>query len=204
MSKNPRTWDALLETPLADKAQAQMDSQPGLLFHVWDHPKNLVWHAKHTFEFPFDLALGKAVVAHDVIYDALPNKELRSAQWLLANDTQGPTTYKAFEHIMKTADHRVTDDNRMVLLDLANFMFPKATHEDFYKVFMESVNLYKVSPAVVIDAASEHLSKMHDNYADNHLSGLPVMERIAFVAIRTGIERALMLYEEAKGGAKRA
>ncbi len=180
-----------------------MDQNSALLYHNWEHIERCVWHAQHTFEFDFDLPFGKAILTHDVIYDGKPQAEWRSADWLLENDGETPTNVAAARPIMQTAGHAVTDDNRMILVDLADFMSPPMTQKNFYKIMMESVNLYGQTPAVIIDAALEFLDKMHNNYADNVLSDVSPMERIAFQAIRTGIERTMMAYEEAKKGAQR-
>lgn len=79
MIKTPRNWDQLLESELAAKARA------------------------HTFAYPFDLPLGKAVVTHDVVYDEHPQKEWRSAEWPFSNDEETKTNIEAAPHIMKTA-----------------------------------------------------------------------------------------------------
>lgn len=176
---------------------------PGRLFHNWAHVETLVWHAQHTFQFPFDWALGKAVVAHDVIYDTRSQKEWRSAQWLMNNDTVSRTTFDAVGHIMKTDGHQISDDNRMVLLDLGNFMYPRRTHEDFYRVYMETMNLYRRPPVEIIDRSIEFMTRLRDNYVDENLVSLVPMERVAFLGIRTGIERAILMYEESRKGAQR-
>lgn len=204
MIKTPRNWDQLLDCELAHKAKAHMDQFPALTYHNWDHIERCVWHAKHTFEFEFDLALGKAVLTHDVVYDDKPHKEWRSAEWLFENDGETKTNIEAVRHIMKTVGHAVTSDNRMVFLDLGDFMYPQMTNAGFYKVMMESVNLYKVPAETITDKSLEALDAIHKGYADNILSDLEPSERITFLAIRTGIERSMMSYEEARKGAKRA
>lgn len=180
-----------------------MDKSPALTYHNWEHVERVVWHAQHTFEFPFDLPFGKAILTHDVVYDGKPQAEWRSAEWLFENDGETATNIAATRHIMKTAGHEITDDNRMILVDLGNFMYPKMTHEDFYKVMMESMNLYKAKPAEVTEAALEFLSNMRSNFADDRLSDVTPMERVAFLGIRTGIERVMLSYEESKKGVRR-
>lgn len=200
--KSPRNWGQLLTCELAAKAKTRMHN-PSLTFHNWEHIERVTWHAEHTFAFPFDVSFGKAILTHDVVYDDKPQKEWRSAEWLFEMDGETATNIAAARHIMKTDGHQVTDDNRMILSDLGNFMYPKMTHEDFYKVMMESMNLYKAKPDAIIDASLAFLSKLHDNFADNVLSNVGPMERVAFLGIRTGIERAMMSYEESEKGAKR-
>ncbi len=201
--KPPRNWGQLLTCELAGKAKEHMMQNPSLTFHNWEHIERVAWHAQYTFEFPFDVAFGKAIVAHDVVYDNKPQKEWRSAEWLFAADGETTTNITAARHIMKTDGHQITDDNRMILVDLGNFMYPRMTHEDFYKVMMESMNLYKAKPAVIIDASLAFLTKLHDNFSDDVLNNVTPMERMAFLGIRTGIERAMMSYEESSKGAQR-
>lgn len=201
--KTPRNWEQLLTCELADKAREHMDQNASLTYHNWEHVERVAWHAEFTFEFPFDLAFGKAILAHDVIYDGEPHAEWRSAEWLFENDGETATNIAAARHIMKTAGHRLSADNRMILVDLGDFMFPQMTHENFYKIMMESMNLYKAKPAEIIPKSVEFLTAMRDNYADNMLATVTPMERTAFLGIRTGLERAIMAYEAAKKGADR-
>lgn len=178
-----------------------MDSEPWRTCHNWERVEQMVWHAKHTYDFPFDMKLGKAILACDVIYDAKPQRRWRSADWLFENDGQTPTNVAAARHIMREG---VTDDNRMVLIYMAHYIYPRMTYDHFYKEMAESVNLYKEKPLVTAERKIEELTEIHNGLADNILVRLTPMERIAFIAIRTGVERAIMSYEESMKGAKRA
>lgn len=201
--KQPRNWSALLTCELAEKAQDRMAEQAGLSYHNWEHIEKCVWHAEHTFELPFDAALGKGILTHDVVYDKHPQKELRSAQWLMDNDTASATTFDGVKHIMKTDGHAVTDDNRMILIDLADLMDGPTTATNFFKVFMESQNIYRAPPVDVAKAAITFLTPMRDGFADNRIKDRPVWERMAFMAIRAGLDRTMIMYDQVIEGARR-
>lgn len=203
--KPPKSWKAAYECDLALAVRDHIKtSDAGRAYHNWGHIQQVLWHAEYTYEYPFDLALCKAILTHDVIYDAEPDKELRSAQWLMDNDTKGDSTWEAVQHIMKTVDHRITDDNRMVLCDLGDMMHPRWTANNFSKIFVESQTLYKRGPKEIAEASLEVMDKLRNQYADNKIQACTPHDRLAFYAIRAGIERCMIMYDQMIEAQKRA
>jgi len=196
----PNSWYSLLSCDLAKQARTRMSQNTDLLYHNWNHIERCVWHAYHTFGFDFDLYLGKSVLTHDVIYDGLQNAEWRSAQWLLDTDGRTAENIVAVEHIMRTAGHALSEDNRMVMLDLGDFLYPTRIYQNFHAVVNESLRLYDASYQEVLDAGQDYMTKMQQKYGDNALADLPLLDRFVFLQIRQGIESVLGLYEKARKG----
>ena len=71
-------------------------------------------------------------------------------------------------------------------------------------VMMESANIYKAPPTEIIEKSMEFMEDLRSRFSDTELMDLPVAERLAFVGIRTGMERTILMYEESLKGAKRA
>lgn len=131
-------WTRLEGTQLWADVEAAMQQPAGRHYHNMNHIRQIYKHAALTFELPYDKSLDLAILAHDVIYDNMPNKELRSAEWLF--DRIGDV--QADKHILKTIDHAPTADNRMIILDLADFMDQLQTERNYEAILDESLALY--------------------------------------------------------------
>ena len=185
------TWTRLEGTSLWELAKDKYSSDSRRKQHNWDHVLQLYHHAEHTFGLAYDPALDRSIIGHDVIYDEHPEKEKRSSEWLLEHDEMSGATENA--HIMKTATHVISDDNRMILLDLADFMFDESVLINRKKVEAESIALYGINKTTFAHANAEFLQKMLPNYAPSKLSRLPVWERDAFTRIRSGLQATIDL-----------
>lgn len=186
------TWSRIGHTNLAIKAQEAYQSNPNLRYHVWAHVQRLYWHAVHTYGFGYDLFLDYAILTHDVVYDEKPQKELRSAQWL-ATRCHEPHIEIAQTHIMRTANPRIEDDNRMILLDLADLRAPATVIQNRALIRDESIALYAIDAPTFARANLEFFENLAPNFSDDELSHLPEWEKIAFREIRHGIELSIAL-----------
>lgn len=112
-------WTRLQDTQIWADAEVAYSQPNGRHYHNMGHVLRLYDVAEETV-VPYDRALDLAILGHDVIYDDKPQKELRSAEWLMSYT--GPEDYVDFETaydlIMSTADHTPCEDNRLILLDL--------------------------------------------------------------------------------------
>ncbi len=107
-------WSRLQGTDLWKQAEVAHASPAGRLYHGFPHPMRL-YEIAEMLGIPYDPDLDKGILTHDVIYDNLPHKELRSAAWLLERD---PGAKKAVSLIHSTIHHDPGEDNRLILLDL--------------------------------------------------------------------------------------
>ncbi len=185
-----QSWSRILETDLGVAARAAYTEDPARTYHNWDHVLRLYWHAANTFALDYDPDLDKAILAHDVIYDAKPDKELRSAAWLSAQTGQDETAAKA--HIAKTICHVPSDDNRMVLLDLADFLHPELGSINLDKIAQESQALYGVTEAQFLTANVGFMTSMYDRIA-NAQNSIGTADQAWFRRILLGIRSAIEL-----------
>lgn len=186
-------WTRLEGTQLWTKAKACYDSDPRRLFHDWHHIERRYMHAELTFGLEYDAELDKAILSHDVIYDHLPYKELRSAIWLNENDPED--SLAAMSHIMATANHAPGADNRMVLIDLADLMNPARIVPDRMLVKQEIMALNGITEMQFAAGNADFFRQMHRHLGDPILAGLPKWEREAFVKIRAGVETIIKISE---------
>lgn len=141
------TWTQLTDTPIWRAAEATYKADPRRKYHTWNHVHRLYHHAEHTLALPYDRDLDLAIMAHDVIYDEHPDKELRSAEWLKA--MMGVGYERAYEIVMQTFNHTLIQggDNRIVLLDLADLSIPEKVIWNRDAVMAEFKALYGISEA---------------------------------------------------------
>ena len=138
------TWSQLQNTSIWRAAEATYKADPRRRYHTWDHVHRLYHHAERTLNLPYDRDLDLAIVAHDVIYDEHPKKELRSAEWLKA--MMGIGFERAYDIVMQTCDHTLIKDgdNRIVLLDLADLSIPERVIWNRDRVMEEFMALYGI------------------------------------------------------------
>lgn len=181
-------WTRLEGTDLWNKARHAYDADPRRIFHGFSHVSRLYHHAAYTYDLPYDPDLDKAILAHDVIYDDKPNKELRSAEWLSMNDPH--LSDEAWLHIMRTARHAPGDENRMVLLDLADLGSPDLIESDRERLRVEYRALTGKSDLAFAKDNLAFLTRLQNDFADHAIAlhRLPAWEREAFRKIRSGIE----------------
>ena len=112
-------WSRLEGSLIWEEARAAYAVPGGRLYHDFGHVLRLYEIAAEK-GLAHDPALDLAILAHDVIYDRLPLKERRSADWLLerAPASLHEDWVSAADMIMTTERHSPGDDDRLALLDL--------------------------------------------------------------------------------------
>ena len=182
-------WSCLTDSDLGRAARKTYESDPARKYHNWDHIQRLYHHAEHVFGFEYDPSLDAAILAHDVIYDALPDKEIRSADWL-AN--HGVTDPDARAHILKTIEHWPSADNRMVLLDLYELRLEDRRKTNFELIFEEAKLLYGVDDAEFFQRNADFMSQLAQRVT-TFPDDMPDQDKPHFIAIAEGISSAVGL-----------
>lgn len=188
------SWSRITETPLGQAARSVYDSDPARHYHNWDHVNRLYWHAQKTFDLDYDPDLDLAILAHDVIYDAAPDKERRSITWLENNADVDTTGARA--HILKTIEHRPSEDNRMIMLDLADFLYPDRAIGNLDKIGAESRALYNVTQPQFLSANIAVMTGLYDRIGEGLSAKMPDSEKNWLEKIRTGIARNIHLAQD--------
>ena len=179
-------WIAAANSRLAIKVREHMDANPRRKYHNWGHIEKCLFHAAYTLKLPYDDKLAQAILVHDVIYDGKGEHEDRSIEWALEN---GVTNEETLSHIRKTKDHNPSGDNRMILIDLADFMWVHPTIKNTEKVIEECVLLYGVDEKQVKQQNKKFLVELVSRLKTH--SGNNDFETTMFKAIIIGIENAI-------------
>ena len=144
------------------RCKAEMEKDPHRKYHNWDHVKHCLYHAAFTYKFHYDHDLAEAILCHDVIYDTKGDNEKRSVMWMLGQ-TGGVVSnpFTVAYHVMTTVEHRPAVDNRMILLDLANFLNTDERDETREKVIQENMLLYDMPREAVEKGNIRFLKHLH-------------------------------------------
>lgn len=152
-------------------------------YHNWEHVLDCYVFLEEN-SVPYDEALDKAVMFHDVIYDSLSQKELRSAQFYEEHYGEDPIVHSI---IMSTANHSVflrkPYEIWMIKADLSGLTKQQKTIENYAKIMSESMRLYGIDELAFAKANTEFmkglLNTMQNNYRETQDAfWLDVMEGI--------------------------
>ena len=185
-------WTRLAGTPLWNAARATYGADPRRRYHVWAHVGRL-YHWAQVWSLPYDLALDRAILAHDVIYDERPDKEIRSAQWLQAMTGEACETEVALIHA--TIAHPITPggDNRIQLLDLADLGVPSFVAPNRVLIRAEIVALHDITALDFARGNLTFFSAMRERYPQSLLAQLDATEAAHLAPILAGIDTCLAL-----------
>lgn len=181
-------WSRLQGTAIWDKAEAAYASPAGRHYHNIGHVLRLYEIAERS-GLRYDRALDLAILAHDAVYDDEPEKERRSADWLLENadeDEDLGVLASAERLVMSTADHAPSADNRLVLLDLHDLGDPGLSLANRELVAQEFGALMGVSREQFLPGNAKFMLGMADRI-EAGLSRAPVADEAAFSRIVSGI-----------------
>lgn len=161
-------WTRLETSFLASvKKQYKKNKAAGCYYHNWAHICVCYEYLEAT-GVPYDESLDFAVLFHDAVYDHLPEKELRSAEFALKmiDETYKHKGLGVKEIIMGTANHLVTPDTNwqtraMIRADLSALGDSTCLEplKDFANIARESLKLY---PGLTIGQYCENTCSFMD------------------------------------------
>jgi predicted metal-dependent HD superfamily phosphohydrolase len=148
-------WSRIQDTPLATEAYVLMNENEirGCEYHNNRHIEAMYQFLEDT-NVPYDEALDWAVMFHDVVYDAEPEKESRSARLFVEMcDKYTGFNLRPSEQarvhglIMRTRTHELThnvteSERALIRADLHALTDKVQTTNNFVKIMNESINLY--------------------------------------------------------------
>jgi hypothetical protein len=147
------SWSRLIDSPIGKVAKLLHSLDHRRSYHNWTHICRNFHHAKETFNLEYDMALDLANLFHDAAYDEHPDKELRSAAaftgiysaMVSTSGFDAGLVDRVLELIADTISHKnFRDDDRMILLDLADLGDPMQCQINYGLIMDESVALYGV------------------------------------------------------------
>lgn len=164
-------WSKIQRTELASYAIEQITENAvrGCTYHNLLHVDQMYEYLESTNE-PYDEALDWAVLFHDVVYDAFPEKELRSARRFFDMqqmyrgcklDMNGVDCVKLL--ILKTKEHLVMPESLLqkgtaiIRADLHALTSKTETAHNFVRIMDESLNLYDCSVEQFAQANAEFM-----------------------------------------------
>lgn len=131
-----------------------------LQYHNWSHVLDVLKVGQELYgerynEFALEFEIAAAY--HDSVYDSMPNKEFRSAQYMMRMFYHSSafeclaigldTLEKAHTMIMATTNHRLADWPEytwpLIEADLYGLTNINTARVNFYRIFDESMSLYK-------------------------------------------------------------
>jgi predicted metal-dependent HD superfamily phosphohydrolase len=172
------SWSQILHTELADVVMAMIETNVDsrlLTYHNMDHVDAMYAYLEETNE-DYDEALDWAILFHDAVYDAQPQKERRSAELFtyLVKTFDGCVLGDAgkervVELIMSTVEHVVTKPSTSPIIraDLAGLANPVSTYHNYSKIMEESKNLYNVTETTFAEANILYMRKLRDTINSN-------------------------------------
>lgn len=150
-------------------------------------------HARTTFGFAHDRALDRGILLHDVIVDGAPEPERRSVDWAIRHGVDNPAVH---DMIMRTVSHEPGEDNRLVLLDLADFMFPEAASRNTEALRIEARELSGTDPEAFRAGCQGYLEGLHDRIMSGIHRVPTISEASAFERIAGGIRKTVARLHE--------
>ena len=181
-------WTRLSGTALWRAAEHAHTLPAGRHYHNMEHVRRLYFHAGITFAMPWCPDLDKAILTHDVINDGRPLAEQRSVEWLTAEDALTPASERL---ILTTQSHLPCEDNRLILLDLADFMFPRVSQRNTALLAREAADLRGASEAAFARGTITYLECLAGRIATGMPSVTDPDEDRAFSRICLGIETVI-------------
>lgn len=192
-------WTRLEDTPLWTSARLAHDIPAGRHYHGFHHPLAMYAHAENTFGIGHDPALDKAILLHDVIVDGKLVPERRSVEWAFS---RGVIDEAVHDMIMRTVDHAPGRDNRLVLLDLADFTVDDLRRRNTELLMKEAADLSGTTPEEFLEGCHAYLSALHDRIRSGVGNVPDWSDAAAFDAVSEGIARTIEEIETHRAGPK--
>lgn len=170
-------WTRIAETELGIKAWEILDVSNCQYHNGW-HVMKMYNYLVETNE-PYDESLDWAVLFHDIVYDALPKKEERSAEKFVEMGkqyvgTDGKmldflTMTRTVAMIYSTENHLCShpEYSAIIRADLHGLTNPVDVVYNYIDVMEESMWLYKIDEKTFAEKNSEFMYKLYDNIESN-------------------------------------
>lgn len=177
-------WTKLEGTQIWKDAQAAHEIPAGRHYHNMSHVRRLYHHAAATFEMPYCADLDHAILVHDVVYNGRHDDVALSVQWLEGQRAGNPVRKSL---VMSTLTHEPCADNRLIILDLADFIYPRISLLNTEKLAREAFAMKGTSRREFLEGASRYLTALSITMQQGSRASQDHMERNAFRRISGGM-----------------
>lgn len=162
---NMTVWTRLEGLKIWSQAVSAHDIPSGRNYHNMNHVRRLYHHAEVTFGLPYCEDLDYAILGHDVVYNGRHEDVQDSVLWLR---DRGKLNAKRESLIMSTLTHDLGADNRLIMLDLADFIYPRISIKNTELLMRESFILKRQSREAFLQGTISYL----DDLSRRLLSGV--------------------------------
>jgi predicted metal-dependent HD superfamily phosphohydrolase len=205
------TWTNIKHTELAAKAYFQIYNNEinGCDYHNVFHIEAMYEYLEQTNE-PYDEALDWAVLFHDIVYDALPNKEQRSAEKFveLVKQHNEETKVELLDFITMTSvtamifateDHICSHPaySAIIRADLHALTNSVQTFYNYDAILQESLTLYRIDEKTFADNNIKFMGELYDRIVKN--MDLDSTHREFYKDVKRGIVSTINLSRILKG-----
>lgn len=204
-------WSQIKDTELELEAYVLMNENEmnGCVYHNNWHIEDMYGYLEETNE-PYDEALDWAILFHDVVYDELPDKELRSAQvFMEMSETyrgcnlDAAEKQRVYDLILATVSHKIVSENvlpgnkAIIRADLHALTIKIHTIQNFTKIMDESMNLYGCSVEEFATNNIQFMNGLHQTMALNILK-VNEEEKWFYQQVQNGIDLTIRIAQAVK------
>jgi predicted metal-dependent HD superfamily phosphohydrolase len=197
-------WSRIQGTELAGEAFMCI-ADNNCAYHNLIHVDEMYQYLEDTNE-PYDEALDWAVLFHDIVYDAHPEKEERSGKLFLemVENYRGCNLYagersRVYSLIMRTIDHEVLfskGSSAIIRADLHTLANKVRTTQNFVKIMNESMELYGCTVEEFADNNIKFMAGLHQRVAVN--STVDIEHKQFYIDVMKGINLTIRLAQAIK------
>jgi hypothetical protein len=160
-------WSKLVDSGVGIVANDYYDTNH-CAYHNWNHILDCYKYLEQN-SVPYDEALDFTVMHHDIVYDALPQKEARSSEFLIKHY---PSQINAVDPIMATETHRIrncgTRSRWMIRADLHQLADPKKSIKNYSLIADESMKLYNINFVTFSSNNLNYMKQLKASVFDNY------------------------------------
>lgn len=174
-----QSWSKVRDTELGMAAYMQLyrNSENGCDYHNVRHIVAMYDYLTDT-KYPYDEALDWAILFHDIVYDANPDKELRSAKLFFEmNEAYGAVSDKDMlwnieSYILATIDHTIrltADDSECAIVraDLHGLANRFTAFQNFGSIMSESMELYDIDMVTFAENSEKFMTELLSRVSSN-------------------------------------
>jgi exopolyphosphatase/pppGpp-phosphohydrolase len=203
-------WSKIQYTELATEAYVLMSENEinGCQYHNNSHIEAMYQYLEETDE-PYDEALDWAVMFHDVVYDAEPEKESRSARLFVEMcdkfrgfNLRPSEQARVHSLIMRTRTHEISpnaseSEKAIIRADLHALTSKVDTVNNFVKIMNESMTLYDCSIQEFVENNIKFMEGLKERMMFN-ISVVDIDEEYFYDEVINGINTTIRLAQAIK------
>lgn len=176
-----------IESSLLARSAMPLYTDSRRVYHNLAHLQRMFAWAEHL-GMVYCPVLDEAVWSHDAILDPMGQNELRSKSWLLAIN---PQATQAADLVMTTVKHGPSSDNRLAMLDLADFLDDDQTQTNTKLLVEEAKRMSGADEAQINHGILGYLTGLEERIRTGVQDGGYGDDTNTFKAINHGVRKTI-------------